>query len=519
MSTSSSSWLCIWLSRLPLEVFTRGQANGNPGREHETGEHLQQDSKLVPIVVMEHRRVIQMNATAAQLGVAVGHSMDTTYALSDQVICYERKPEKEWQTLSYLSQWTYQFTPNISLRSPDMLLLDISGCLMLFDGLDNLKDQIGLGLQSMGFNAYLGVNRTPQAAICTTLGGLPDNRNNTSVERSLHTLQIQHLQTEPEHIKSLSRLGISTFGDMTRLPSASLNRRFGVYFNDYLCRLLGTRPDPLKFISEKPHFHSEINFLSDVTHLESLVFPVRRLLSELEAFLLGRQLSTSHLTWRLDHRSHPAKSVSLFLAAPGHDARMFLTLTQLKFEQIDDVAEVDSLSLTVQNFQPLQAQSSDLFHGTRFAQKEGSSLGKSGIESDQEIALLNILNARLGHDACFGLCMADDHRPEKAWRQLRFGGQVPTTVTTDDPADHNPRPVFLLNTPRFLNADNGEPRLGGPLMLVRGPERIDFGWWDQPDIDTPLARDYYIARQTTGELVWVFKHLPSDRWFLHGVFA
>ena len=523
----TSLWLCIWFKNLSLEVFTRGQSNR--GHHHDVpaskadgeslaGEHSQYAAKTVPIVVMdEHRRVSQMNSVAASLGIAIGHSMDTAYALSDQVICYERKPEKEWQTLSYLSQWAYQFTPNISLRAPDTLLLDIEGCLTLFGGLDVLKEKIETALRSMGFVARLGVNRTPQAAICTTLCGLDDNQDAT-VEQSLHTLPIQHLQTEPEHIQALSRLGIVSLGDLIRLPTASLNRRFGVYFNDYLCRLLGTRSDPLKFISETPHFHSEINFLSDITNLESLASPIRRLLYELEEFLLGRQLSTSHITWRLDHRSHHAKSVNLFLAAPAHDSRMFLTLTQLKLDQINDVAEVDCLSLTVKNFQPLEARSTDLFHGTRFAKKQGANLSDSNHD-DQELALLDMLNTRLGHDACFSLCIADDHRPEKAWRQLRLGGQVPKTLPPEETAGQNPRPVFLLDTPRFLKTDHGEPHLGGPLLLLRGPERIDFGWWDQQDIEAPLARDYYIARQTTGELIWVFKHLPSDRWFLHGVFA
>ena len=60
------------------------------------GEHSQHAAKTAPIVVMdEHRRVSQMNSVAASLGIAIGHSMDTAYALSDQVICYERKPEKE----------------------------------------------------------------------------------------------------------------------------------------------------------------------------------------------------------------------------------------------------------------------------------------------------------------------------------------------------------------------------------------------------------------------------------------
>ena len=48
-----------------------------------------------------------------------------------------------------------------------------------------------------------------------------------------------------------------------------------------------------------------------------------------------------------------------------------------------------------------------------------------------------------------------------------------------------------------------------------GPERIETGWWRGADV----GRDYYLVETLAGERFWLFRSLPDDSWFLHGVFA
>ena len=65
------------------------------------------------------------------------------------------------------------------------------------------------------------------------------------------------------------------------------------------------------------------------------------------------------------------------------------------------------------------------------------------------------------------------------------------------------------------------PMLSGkPLWLVAGPERIEAGWWD----DGYAARDYFIAQDPEGALLWVyrFRHAPEvgeAGWYLQGKFG
>ncbi len=89
------------------------------------------------------------------------------------------------------------------------------------------------------------------------------------------------------------------------------------------------------------------------------------------------------------------------------------------------------------------------------------------------------------------------------------------------PLPPSPRPLLLLPAPQPLPMRNDQPLYRDPLTLVTGPERIECGWWD---LGTPTARavhrDYFVARNGRGQLLWVFRELAAPRgWFLHGLFA
>ena len=438
--------------------------------------------------------------------------MNTAYTISEQIISFERDDAKEIAALTHLAQWAYQFTPDVVIKSPHSLLLEISGCLKLFHGLDNLKSLIRDELDKLGFSAKIGVNGTPLSALCFAEAGLDDNLGDISA--SLESVPVQHLRVEPTVLESLHQMGISHCGQLLSLPDDGLNRRYGVFFTDYLRRLTGESPDPQKFISDKPQFRSEITFLADVTNLESLVFPIKRLLGELHDFLRGRQLTVNQFTFRLAHRSHPAQELSIMLASPDNDPAMFLMLTQLKLDKIQKMHEVDSISLSSRQFFELghvemETRSGDLFQGTRFQQKDGRRHSKA--EAAKAIQLINMMTARLGPQSCFGLSLADDHRPELAWRPVAINARhEPVAI-----GEGNVRPLYLLRSPSALTMKADSPCMAGKLDLLQGPERIDFGWWDSSEVN----RDYYIARHECGALYWVYCQRSNNQWYLHGIFS
>jgi len=477
-----------------------------------------EQSETEPLVITEKQRVYQCNHMAMALGIKPGHSMDTAFSLSEQVSSSERNLDRETTALQHLAQWAYQFTPNVAIKVPNCLILDVTSSLALFAGLTNLKNGIRSGLQELGYCITMTVSSTPQAAMLLAIAGLPDDAASpkegaarADIGTDIGNVPVHHLQTTDKIVAGLQQMGIHHLSQLLQLPASGLTRRFGTYFIDYLQRLTGDKPDPQTFISPAANFYHDVTFLHDVTNLESLTFPINRLLRELEDFLSGRQFWISHMTWHLSHRNHARQSFSVYLAAPANDSKMFLTLTQLKLDQINSVKEIDNIALSVKRFFPAGQTSGDLFDGGGFSTNEG----QQNAPGDQQNQLLNMLTARLGPGKCFGLSEANDHRPEKAWKKIRLHEK---DYWVSPEQDDLPRPSFLLPTPKALNVVDDTPCLAGKLALVKGPERIDFGWWDQR-VDKPLARDYYVARQRDGGMLWVFKHLDAGRWYLHGIFS
>lgn len=475
---SDDLWLCIHFPQLPVEIFTREKSEK-------------------PVVVTVRQRIANMNSIAEARGIRLGSSMDTAYVLCGDIICFEKDQDKERLALNFLAQWAYQFTPHVALKSPASLLLDIKSSINLFGGIENIKMQLHKGLLHLGYSVALGIHHTPLAANIAAKMALPD-------AAPLNDTPVEMLDIEPRILESLQQMGIRSLKDTLALPYSGLTRRFGVFFVDYLQRLQGEKSDPQKFISEQAFFLSDITFLSDVSNVESLIFPIRRLLQEFCEFLVVRQLKVSTFTFTLSHRSHKSRSFSIHLAEPESDAAMFLLLTKLHLEKIHDVEEIDSVKLCARQFLPTISLSGDLFHGTQFQQKDGQMIGLEDHENSARLA--NILNARLGPEACFGLSLANDHRPEKAWKPVQQAS--PEAGNVED----NYRPLFLLPRPKAMSLHHAKPEFYGALILLQGPERIDCGWWD-----TPVARDYYVARHPAGALYWIFQE--QQQWFLHGVFS
>ncbi len=99
---------------------------------------------------------------------------------------------------------------------------------------------------------------------------------------------------------------------------------------------------------------------------------------------------------------------------------------------------------------------------------------------------------------------------------------VTTTRATRDtvsstPAPLTERPFWLLAEPLLLNVRHDRPIYHGPLQLLRGPERIESGWWDH----LRIARDYFVAQDQQAVRYWIYRERDTElaRWFLHGVFG
>ena len=100
-----------------------------------------------------------------------------------------------------------------------------------------------------------------------------------------------------------------------------------------------------------------------------------------------------------------------------------------------------------------------------------------------------------------------EHRPEYAFRKQ------PEHVSDRHEGTASARPLWLLRAPKLLPTRNGSPQ--GFTAMLKGPERIETGWWDDRDI----RRDYFVARHAGGSKLWIYKDLRNSNWYLHGRFG
>ncbi len=432
-----------------------------------------------------------------------------------------------------LSAWAQRFsTQVVPLSGPDHtgFLIETGGSERLFGGRAPLHRKILDGLREQGFAAdriAAAGAPTPAAAHAfaraRALGLIAAPAASLAVERhelhaALDRLPLRALAWEAALLEPLSDLGIETVGDLLRLPRDAFARRFGAQWLAVLDRMVGTAPDPQACLPapERLCLHEELS--TAAIGVESLQGPLMRLLGGVEAFLRARNLGATALLLRTHHPKRrgatpPPSATPLMLAAPERDAVRLQSLFAERLTRARLPEAVVGLELEVLRVHAFAATSGELLPPTaQGLPEEGGAARKSTRH------LCEMLHARLGSAGVFQLQACDDHRPERAYCSVPIfsspGPMVPPPAAS--------RPLWILSQPlRVSDIHHPQPRYGGPLTLLAGPERIEAGWWDslRPRAHA-VHRDYFVARNTRGQTLWIYRELAAPRtWFLHGFFS
>ena len=462
--------------------------------------HLRGGDFCGPMVVQDaaHRpRVLSCNEAAQKAGIRPGMPVSAAHALTARLHLRTRDCTKQAKALAGIAAWATQFTPTVSLASADEVLIEISGCLRLFGGLRPLSGRIRAGLAELGYRAIVAVAPTPTAALIFTRAGI-----NTSIDdrhelrRMLAPRRLSLLGQPVQTIALLANMGVHSIKDWLSLPRDGLARRFGQGMLDEIDRALGLLPDPRLPFAMPDRYSTSLELPAAVQETEPLLFAAKRLILELAGHLALKQLGVMRLKLDLGHAHHAATPLLLGLSAPSRDAGHLVKLLREKLATVELPGPVENLYLVAQDTRPLGSQNQTLFADGRPSREE-------------RWRIVEHLRARLGTKAVHGLEMFPDHRPERAYRRTLPGHAA------DGQCDLQ-RPLWLLPQPRRLHAGDSLPAMDRPLVLLDGPERVESGWWDDFDV----KRDYFVARDSAGTKVWLYRERPDGReWFVHGIFA
>ena len=530
-------WLAVHCPILPLEVFPLREPAG-AGIAPPAGS---EPSPGLPRVVIEDNRVMLADSAAAAAGIQPGSTLATAHAICPALRHYRREPAQEARWLRRLAEALQAFSSQVSLVPPAGVVVEIGASLRLFGGAAALVAAVRAACLALGHQAVCRTATTPLAALAlarAASGDLeparmecpePPEAPTAALTRvPLAAAAIEPDRLTPAIIEQLAGMGVHTLGQLLVLPSEGLASRFGSELVDYLARLTGARPDPRQALVPAPYFRRNLHLLEPVRSRDVLLGLMTRLLNGLQHWLLARNLGVEELAWRFTAagRARPPLVVGVrFSTAQQRQARL-LEISRLELDRTQLPDEVIGIGLSAERLQPWRGDSTTLFRwlpGTA----QPTELGR----------LVDRLEARLGRGTCWGIPARDQHTPQAA-RQSGAPLRAVSTAKPGPTARSGPRPpratgsaprpgrrpIWLFVPPRPIRSSQ--------LTLLRGPERIETGWWqpdtaartDPPEVAQTTAlpqarwRDYYVARLVNGAECWVFVDTHA-RWYLHGYFG
>lgn len=482
-------------------------------------------------VVLAQSRVWQASEAAQAAGVQPGMRRGGVLALLPQARFHDRDEAAETVALEALALALLRFGPDVAIASPQCVLIDVAPSLRLFGGLASLAAQVFESAEALGHRASLGLAATASAAALLARAGAPGGPPRLpstpptpmTLPQSLDSRSVALLPEAQPWLDWLAQIGCATLGELRALPAAGVRRRCGAELPAALSRAYGETPEAPAWYRAPPHFEAVLPLPSLTHDVDVLLFGLRRLLAQLTGWLAAGQLATRALALVLEHEPLGRQTLAPTRfdirlaeasAAPAH----LLSLCKERLARSPLVAPVLTLRLDVTQTAPHVPQS-------------GSLLPEPGRARQDFVQLMERVAARLGDEHVRRLQVRGDHRPEAAFVSVPYGvSGNPSHAshgTMSGAGRHRPdgesllppRPAWLLDVPQRLGVRQERPWRQGPLQLMSGPERIEAGWWEPGTV----TRDYFIAADITGALLWVFRERPVNgadaAWYLHGLFG
>ena len=470
------SWACVLLPSLALDGALR---NRPP---------VEQPFALVAGPVQQ-RRLVAVNAFARGAGLSPGQRLAEAEAVCRNLLTAEHDPRRLASDLGLIAAWAYSYSSEVVLAPPRAIVLEVGKSLRLFGPWPRLEARLREGLAALGFRHRIALAPNPCAA--KVLADVEDGTcvaDPDSLNRAITRIPVARAGLPDVAAQALPGMGISTQGQLLALPRAALQRRFGAALVTAIDRLLGQRPHP--FIAYRPpdRFEGNVELSFEVTNHATLLFPLKRLLGDLAAYVAARDGGVQQFVVRFGHEHTAPTDLVVGMLSPQRETSALLDVVKLRLERTTLIKPVVSLGVIAEALPPFVPAGRDLFDARP----------ANAIPWEQ---LRERLRARLGDAAVHGLAADPDPRPERA--SLRDAATKNESVPTLPP-----RPAWLLDRPI--------PLRGPAPRILAGPERLETGWWDGGDI----RRDYYVVETAAGQRAWAFCP-PGERsgWMLHGWFA
>jgi protein ImuB len=340
----------------------------------------------------------------------------------------------------------------------------------------------------------------------------------------LAPLPIELLPLSAEVRQMLSTLGIHTLGEFAELPPPTVGRRWISEGVDYQKLAAGMGPTELVPFTPTDTIIEHLELEHPNTEIEPLSFMLRPLADRVCERLYGRGKALAAATLFLigPDRDRVETELELRPARPTLSGRAVVDLIRAQLAEAQLEHPICALGLLVTESSSPEIEELDLFD-YRDATRSPESV---------DVAVAR-LRAAFGDHAAGAAELIDSYRPEGAYRMAPFQAPCRTSKNKKKKKRRPSQKARTAALPEVMNGFTGALRLidppaplprglravdhegqSMPVVASRGPTRVEAEWWS----GDPLERDYYEVETDSGGRYWVFRHLGSGRYYLHGIF-
>jgi protein ImuB len=516
----------VALTEVRVEIAREGESTrplavvvARPGGSVQTERH-----------VLGNTRIDCVSREAARLGVRAGHTVAAAKAKLAELRVRVVPVGAVHTVLARLAEAALAFGPTTAFDvSRDVVWVDVTGCAGLRGGEAGLARALGGRVRELGHACRVAVADGPRLAAAVARF----SRSETVVVPEGHgaaavrVLPLEALELEERLSTWLEDLGLSTCGDLQKLPRRGLAMRLGERARDVIPLLDGRDAAPLDpwRPPEVPEERVELEW--GAHSIEALTFVNKTLCDRLAARLQGRALAAARLELVLsldralcehDHRVVLAMTLPSPMARPGE---LFAVL-RARLDGVTLAAPVLAVTLRAPELARAAAQPLDLLEPEPKARRALPLLAAE-------------LSAELGEETVGTLALVDTwSAPERtrlvplgSWGRAASGGVTRVAdgvkpgrslVTS---AREPSRLVCAAEVPReALDEATHLARVEAhawwqqPVTsrAARGPTRVEASA-DGPPM--PWRRDWFAA-WVDDSSAWLELSRPGDRLLLRG---
>ena len=441
---------------------------------------------------------------ARKKGIHPGLSLPQARSILPKLIARGRDAACERTAQEALLEVAETFSPRVEDDGEGVAYVDVSGTERLFGGSEDQLARAAIhAIEAIGLPARVGVAASKLASrIAAELPQSPTIVALGEEASFLAPLPLARLSPELEAADMLQRFGLTSIGDLARLPENEIASRLGEIGRDLHFAARGIDPRPLIPRALPPEFREGMELEWPLVSLEAFLFIANAALDRLSKRMefQGFACKRIEVTLTLEPDGYDARGIDL--PAPTRDVKTILTLIRLDLEKRPPGAPVVGFTFVAHPDRPRRAQLS-LF-------------GPAVLSPEKVATTIARLVSMLGEGRVGIPMTVDGHLPERH----AVGDFAPPPPPDEKRAPKRARGLLALRTFRppvavevitrdeKIAAISGD--ISGDVGLCSGPWKVEQGWWSE----RPHIREYWDVELTRGGVYRVYRDESANGWFI-----